>query len=220
MSSETTSTKKRAATSSSSTKDDMLNLTKSVNSLKKTQETFGKSVENMNQLLRDYFEDLELRIATKKRERQDLEEEYARLTKSAKIEIDQDLKAYGYDAAKKILSERKEVPICAEELKKLQEDLRVARSELKAAVDEAVKAANERSSRHLAHELKTRELEYSAKSANTDAALKQKDSEISVLQRTISDLRSEIEKQRALTEAVASASRPQYVPVASGSDRR
>lgn len=221
MSATTESKKRSSKAMSSSENDDMLNLTKAVISLKKTQETFMKSVDSMDQMLKNHFEDLDLRIKSKERECQELQEQVERAKKSAKIDIDQDVRAHGYEAAKRLLAERKEVPIVADELKKLQDDLRSARTELAKTVEEAVKAANDKAARHLGHELKTRELEYAAKSANTDAALKQKDSEINVLKTTIADLRSEIEKQRTLTSEVASSLRPQYVPSASSDrDRR
>lgn len=209
--------KRKSPDSSCADGNDLVPLIKAVIGLKKQQEGFGKSVDTLKETLDGYFENLELQIQSKQRERDDIEEETNRQLKSRRIAVDQDVKEHGYKAAQAILTEREEVSISSAELASLHKSIMESNQEMA----DAIKQEKKKAEKSVAMQLRNKELEFTAAQAEIQAALKQKDKEIEVLMRTIKDLKSDLEKQRMLTQAVAESSRPQYMPVPTQtSDRR
>jgi chromosome segregation ATPase len=194
---------------------DPIQLTKAINSLMKTQDTFGKNLDALSTLITDQLGDIELRLANKQKALDELKEEYDRQLKNRKIEVDQAIKVYGYEEALKILADRKEVPVDAADYQELKAEVETLKQEMKEAVDSAVKKERERAERELSRELKTQMLENDAKQAEASAQLSQKQKEVEVLEKQIKSLQSDLEKQRELTRSVAEAARPQapvYAP--------
>lgn len=186
--------------------------------LKKSHEAFMKSVESAHSLIDSQMEENVLKInhqkqelenleVSRKRRFQEIEEDTQRQRKARKIDLDQDIKAYGYQKALKILEERNEVPIEKDVLAQLRNDLSQARAETAAAVDKTAKQEREKAHKNMAHFEKTTRLEHEAALAQVKAQLEQKDQQIKVLDKTILDLKDELTSTRQLVKDVAQSQR-------------
>jgi len=198
---------------------DPIQLTKAINSLVKTQDTFGKNLEALTTLITDQLGDIELRLSNKQKALDELKEEYDRQLKNRKIEVDQAIKVYGYEEALKILAEKKEIPVDATDYQELKAEVDILKQEMKEAVDSAIKKERERAERELSRELKTQMLENDAKSAEASAQLSQKEKEVEVLEKQIKSLQQDLDKQRELTRSVAESARP-VAPIYAPSNQR
>lgn len=103
------------------------------------QEAFIKAVEDYRILEKESFQNLEITLTTKRRERDDLDTEYEQAKKNKKIAVDQEILEYSYQAALKILDQHHEkaVPITDYEalLKKCTDLEKKFETEIKAAVE-------------------------------------------------------------------------------------
>lgn len=198
--------------SSKQLQENSIQLTKAVKSLVKSFETHAKSFDSLQNTIKDIDEDLDLRIESKEKKMKELDEEYERNKKGLKIELDQEIKAYGYEKAVSLLADKKEIPVDVKTYELLKAELKELKETLEDQVKTAVNKVRGESKVQLSRELKTKDLEFNAKQAQIEAELKQKDREIDVLQGVIKDLKMDLDKQRDLTGQVAEASKPQYVP--------
>jgi len=206
----TKTVKSSSSSSSSSSGDDFLSITKAIASLKKGQEAFDSSVKTLTSTIENYFDDLELKIASKKREFESLDEEFKHTRNNLRIAVDMDIKEHGYNAALKLLAERGETPIPETVLNSMRSELKQMREDSQNSLRDALKQAQEKAEKSKAFALRAKELEFNAMQAETKASLSQKEKEVQVLINQINDLKGDLDKQRSLTQAVAESSRPQY----------
>jgi hypothetical protein len=218
MSTTTTApSKKRASSSSSSTpENDSLALTKSIINIKKQQESFEKSVNECKKLIEDHLEDLELKTTAKRKAMVELDEDYESKKKTKRIELDQEIRAYGYQEALKIIKEHKEVAISEADLAKLNKELQELKQNRATEMAEVLRQEKEKYEKEMKTFQTTSDLRHQTEVATQAATIKQLQNHIQVLEKQTQSLQQDIEKQRELTKNVAESSRPQYYPVSSG----
>ncbi len=195
-----------------------LAIVKATQGVTKGQSIFVAAVAKWTDTYEGLMLDLDTRIASKKRQFDDIDLQYEQSNKARKIEVDHDVKEYGYSAACDILERRGEVPISRAELDKLRANLAAAETqrvqEVK-AVAQHEKETAKRSHGYMERQLK---LQNDVQNAALVASNKQHEQHITVLKAQIQSQQSEIAKQRELTASVADASRPapqghpQYIP--------
>lgn len=197
---------RRKATSKTETTDSAIALTKAIQGITKAQDGFTKSVEQLNALVSDTFNDLELKLKTKQNELSQLEDKYVEEERSRKLEVDLNIKEHGYSVAQDILADRGEqaVPIVTyEELKRMYEELKQSHD---ADIENAVKREHDRNNALTSTLKKTLELQNVAEVAKVQAQLEAQVKQIQVLESTIERITHDLDEQRKLTKEVALAS--------------
>lgn len=191
---------------------------KAVTSLKKYQEYFVKGVETCRLLIESQIEENLLKINHQSsqidqleqsylKKTKDMEEDFQRQSKARRIDLEQELKSFGYGKAKDILAERDEIAIEVVKLNQLKAQLQEAQRDHKEELESAVRREKERAQRHLASFEKTTKLQQEAAVAKVQAQLEQKDEQIKVLERTIRDQKEEMVAARELVGRVADSQR-------------
>lgn len=197
-----------------------LNFTKAIQGVTKAQDSFGKNVEGLKELISGTFNELELKLNSKQKELNDLEEKFSHNERSRKLEVDLNIKEHGYEAALDILKERGEVAVpevTYEELKRMYSDLKASRD---SDIDSVVKREQERNNKHIAVIKQTLELQNKAEVAKIQAQLEAQVKQVEVLQSTIERLTKDLDEQRKLTKDVAMASSKQHVYIPNGNNSR
>lgn len=192
-----------------------INFTKAIQDITKAQETFGKNVETLNDVINNTFSEIELKLGAKQKELNDLEEKLANEERKRKLELDLSLKEYGYKSALEIISERGEVAVPSvsyNELQKMYDDLKQCKDN---DVKRAVKNEQDRNSEHIKILTQTLELKNQAEVAKVQAQLETQVNQIQLLEKTIERITNDLDEQRKLTKDVALASSkqvPMYIP--------
>lgn len=186
-----------------------LELSKAINTLVTKQDAFTKAYENLQNFSQETLKNLDLEIEAKNTELKELELDAENTKKNLKIETDQYIAEYRYEAAKKILEERNEMAIDVDEYEKLKDEVDTMKETHTREISEMKQSMSNRHRSEMERELKTRDLTHQAKEAEVNARVEQQTKEIEVLNRTIENLKMEIAAQRQLTAQVAEASRPQ-----------
>ena len=101
--------------------------TKAIDTITKSEESFKKSVAELQGLLSETFTDLEMKLKAKSDELKELEQRYLQQEKNSKIEVDLNVKEHGYQAALIILEQRDEMAV----LKTVYKDLNTSYEGLK-----------------------------------------------------------------------------------------
>jgi hypothetical protein len=195
----------RRSVAQTSSNNPTLALTKALQGVNKSEESFTKSVDKLKELLTDTFSDLETKLEAKQKELDDLKLRYEQEEKNRKIEVDQNIREYSYDAAKRILSARDEVAVRSEDYENLKEDYAELRAKKDQEVKDAVSAERKRNDQHNEAMKRTLELQKQAEVAKVEAQLETQIQHIDVLKSTIENLKSDLNEQRKLTKDVAQA---------------
>lgn len=214
--------RRSTSVASTSTNNVSLALTKALNGVRKAEDGFEKSVSKLSELLTETFSDFETRLEAKQKELSQLKLHYEQEEKNKKIEVDQNVRAYSYEAAKEILTERNEVAVREEDYKQLRDDYAELRSTKEQEIRDSVTAERKRNERHIEALKRTFELQKQAEVAQVQARLETQIQHIEVLKDTINNLKNDLEKQRELTKDVAQAASKQhsmYIPQHSSSSR-
>lgn len=204
--------------SSTVTSDEVVyQMTRAIHNISKQQESFKKAVDQWH----DIEKEIELRItATKKRmddqesmrnkEMQELEGEVERQRKRKRIDMEQDIREFGMDQVKKLLAERKQISIAADEYEQLKKEVEILRKQKDDAVAQAVHECLDKAKAELSSRTESLQLRHSAELAGVNARADQGKNQIKVLEDTIGALRNELDRQRELTREIAYAqsSRP------------
>jgi hypothetical protein len=210
MTSNTTSTSSRSKKTTSPDTSDNLALTKSILGIKKQQDSFEKSVTELKKIIEEQLGDLELKTNAKRKQMDELDEEFELRKKSRKIELDQDLKAYGYSEAIKLIQDKKEVTIALDDLNKLKSELDLHKRDHSQQLADVSKIEREKYERELQIFKTTSDLQHKTEVAKMTSQVQQLQDHIKVLDKQIQSLQQDVEKQRELTRDVANASKPQY----------
>lgn len=195
-----------ASGNSAESTSERLELAKAISNLSSKADGFIKAVESFQQFNADKLTQLDLDIASRKAELQDIRDRIAYDIKNGKIEVDQTLKEYKREGAVKILTELNEVVILEEKWTQLNEELKVLRAGYEGAVAEVRKEEASKKAEAIAQITKNHDLKNKADLAELVALNKQQEREITNLRATIQELRSDITAQRQLTREVAEAS--------------
>lgn len=194
-------------TASATRENPKIILSKALNVLVSKQDAFVKAVEMMDELKKEEIIKYDLEIEAKQEELSGLEEKYAHQLKNKQIETDQLFAEYSYDGAIKILKERQEIPIGAEEYKRMREELTHLRSDIDKRISDAISIEKADSKRAMSAAVANANLSHKADTAVLTATVEQQKKEIETLQRANGKLNEEIAAQRELTQAVAQAAR-------------
>ena len=127
--------------------------------------------------------------------------------KNKQIETDQLIAEYQYEGALKILKEREEVPISAEEYKRMREELTHLRTDIDKRISDALTSERVESKRGMQAAISNAQLSHKADTAVLTATVDQQKKEIETLQRANDKLNDDIAAQRELTKEVANAGR-------------
>jgi hypothetical protein len=198
---------RRAPAHKESSDDPRFLLTKAVQQMNQRQEAFLNGVEAFKSISND----LEMRFSSKRKQLEDLDEEYEQHQKTKKFELEQAIREEGYKHAIQILSERDEEPIAKTSLTKLKQDFELLQ---KQKSQEIAAAAESEKAKYIADKKQLEEmsrLKHEAENAKHVAELEQYKMHIKVLQEQIADLKKDADKQRDLTKSLAEASRPQMM---------
>ena len=184
-----------------------LELAKAINGITTKQDAFIKAVDSFKDLTKESLEELNLKIESKQTEFDQLEQKYNTILKQKKIETDQELQEYKYEAAKTILKERSETPIAAEELKSMKTELESLKKDRAEELAALVEQEKKRGADALKAALNNNNLTHKAEIAEMKATVDQQRKEIESLHKTVENMKEEIAAQRQLTKEVAQASR-------------
>jgi len=194
-----------ASAPQASTQTTALGLTKALQGVSKAQDGFSKSVSALETLLNETFNDLETRLQAKQRELDELQLRYEQEEKNRKIEVDQRVREHGYDAAKLILLDRKEVAVREADWRQLQDDYAQLRANKEKELRDAIAKEQERSKVQSDAWAETLRLQKQAEVAKVEAQLETQVQHIEVLKATIQALKVDLDEQRKLTKDVAQA---------------
>jgi hypothetical protein len=201
--------RRSASVAATSSNNVTLALTKALQGVTKAEDGFSKSVTKLSELLTDTFNDLETRLEAKQKDLDELKLRYEQEEKNKKIEVDQNVRAYAYEAAKKILTERKEVAVREEDYEQLREDYSELRATKEQEIRDSVSAERKRNDQHNEALKRTLELQKQAEVAQVEARLETQIQHIEVLKSTIENLKNDLQAQRELTKDVAQAASKQ-----------
>lgn len=200
--------KKRARTSSSSSTDGenpKFQLAQAINTIRKSQDTFKKSVDAWTTVNDEIFSNLELKLLTKQKDLEALELEFQNRKRQRKIDMEAELRENGYASVVKILEDRKEVAVPIEKwnaLNQAYEDLKATHNK---TLQEALAEERHRSEKDMKALKKQLDLEHATVAAQSNAKIEQQAQQLKVLESTIHSLKSDIEAQRILTKEIAQA---------------
>ena len=192
----------------SSDESERMRIEKAILALHKSREAFTQSTAKCDEMINEIFTDLDRKLEHKKRDLSEIEEEYTRKLKSRKLDVEHEIKAYRYEAAKTILNERDEVPVLKQTWNDLQNRVDNCMAEADQKIEAVKKEERKQADTKIEQFNRTTKLQQEAAVAKVTAQLEQKDQQIKVLQDTIQGLKKEVEAQRSLTKQVAEYSRP------------
>ncbi len=184
-----------------------LELAKSIHALTQKMDAFNKAQESLTAFTKDHLVEFDMQIEAKKEDLKRLTEEHEHSRKRGRTETDLFLQEYNYTGAKKILSERGEVPISSAELETMKANLTRLTQEREKDIDETIKREKQRNESAMSAALSMKDLKHAAETAQLTATKDQQVREITSLNQTIMNLKEEVAQQRKLTEAVANAGR-------------
>jgi len=182
-----------------------ITLTKTLNTLMAKQDAFAKSVEALKTFSDEALSNLILEIDVKQNELDELEKKLVVREKDGKICLDQKLREYGYKEASKIVTSRGEHIIHKEEYENLVSENKDLRDTLESKVQTIKEEQLALHKKQLSATITNLELKHKAETATLTAQTEQNNREIVHLNKTIENLRNEIEAQRLLTKEVAIA---------------
>lgn len=207
-----TTTRKRTATATATAADQTaenprLALAKAINSLSKQMEQFSKATDGLQAFTKDTLVDIDLQIQAKKEDLTRLTEDADHTKKRLKTDTDLFLQEYRYDGAKKILTDRNEIPVPVHDYEQMKATLTRLTAEREKDLEVALKSEKDRSAAAMNAAIQMNKLTHEAHTAKLTATTEQQLKEIESLKQTIANLKEEVGAQRKLTEAVAMAAR-------------
>jgi hypothetical protein len=196
-------------------KSERLQLATAISNITAKQDAFIKAVEAMEYFKGETLTELDLEIASKKIELDNLADDYKKQIKDGQIETDQYLAEHKYDGAVNILKEINEVPIKSSELQKMRDTLTTLSQERDQEITDLKKKERDRGDKAMHAALNNMTLKHKAEIAELTASVNQQKKEIITLEATIKNLQNELAEQRKLTKDVAEAGRQAPITVTS-----
>lgn len=188
---------------SGTTNDSRLELAKAMKALSTALDGSDKRLEALKALQAAMKEDFEIQIEQKKRQLEDLNEEYNHRQKTRHLQLEHEFKELGMAKVKEMLEAQKEMPILCGEYQELQAKIQ----NMPIAFEEEKRKICETLNRQHAKEIKDletrKDLESQAKMAEYAAAKTSHTAQVRLLEGTIASLREELKAQRELTGQVA-----------------
>lgn len=197
-------------------------LTKAINAVAKVQAAFNPAVEDCKKLVADTFQDLEQRVAHKRKEMDLLDEDYEMKKKSRKLQLEHELNAFGLEEATKLIEAQKKKVVAEDEYAKTLKEIAELRKDQEMTKAQILQAEKEKYSKELEIFKTTTLLEHKSALAEVNAKNEQHNEHIKVLKERIVAQQSEIDKQRELTKHVSATHatpQPYYPPPQNNSGR-
>lgn len=186
---------------------DTLAFAKAINNLTETQEEFKKALEILDSLKADTLRDIQLELKAKRDELDRLDKEFQIKKKDLEIQVEQELKEFGYEKALELIGENNEVAVEEDEYNSLVESVDTLKEELQAELTKKVQEAQAEGKKALNAAISTNNLVHKAEVATLTAQVEQLTKERKMYETTISNLQADITAQRELTRQVAEASK-------------
>lgn len=202
-------------------------LTKKMENASKAQQEFVESFSNLREFSGTSIRDIDIKIKKKDEEcynkydkmskdyalklynlRNDFDKKQYDLDKTFKLkrdEMNREFASDEYEKALDILDEKEEISVKKEELSKLKTDLATLTKNQEKREREIAEEVAGKWKKNLEHELKTKDLEFRATTADMKASIDNMRQHTETLNETIETLKDEIREQRKLTKSVADA---------------
>lgn len=180
-------------------------LANAIQAIAKAEVQFSKSVENLKEWSSDKLIELELTIVAKRKELDDIREEFDQKRKSGEIEINTELKAHGRSVAIKYLKEFSEEPINSDEKIRITNEITELKNKLETEISSIRDHHKRKSDARIVAASKQKDLEMEAKMATTTAQNEQLKQQLSNMFKQITKLEEQLESQRTLIKDVAQA---------------
>lgn len=179
-------------------------------SLSKSQVAFTKSVDDCKGLIENTFQDIDVQLSRKRKEIDELDQEFRQSKRAKTIDLEQEMKAFGREQALKILAENKEKAVTMAEWDKLQHELATLRQDQSAALAQVVNQERAKYEKELQLYKTTSDLKHTSEVATQNASIEQLRNHIDILEKQIKTLQGELANARELTRQVAESNRPVY----------
>lgn len=203
----TQAAKRRRTTAASKAEDSTrLQLSKNIASLVAGMEKFTEGVGQLAAFNEETIRDFDMQLDAKKVEFEELEHQFAVELKNKQIETDQTVKEYGYEAAKKTLADRGEVPVASAELEQLRAKVAAADEAQQQAVAGAVAKEKGDAKRGIEAAVNNCKLTHKAELAGLTAAVEQKEHEIKSLRGQMDDYKEQVVRLNETIKEVAASS--------------
>lgn len=209
-SSSSSSGKRGKAASAAAPSHDPDAIAKAMNGLSKSQVAFTKSVEDCKGLIENTFQDIDVQLSRKRKEIEELDQEFRQSKRAKTIDLEQEMKAFGREQALKILADNKEKAVSMAEWDKLQHELATLRQDQSAALAQVANQERAKYEKELQLYKTTSDLKHTSEVATQNASIEQLRNHIDILEKQIKTLQGELANARELTRQVAESSRPVY----------
>ncbi len=187
---------------------DSLVLTKALNGVLKSQDAFVNATAKWGAQCTEVLENIEMSIKSKKRKLDEVSTEFEQRYRSAEIDLDQQVRSDSYGAACKTLDARGETPIAKEALDTLRADLKNAKAFHVEDMKQTLHAEKQRNAKALVFMERTLKLEMAVQMAGLKANHQRLQDHVGVLESQLANARTDLDKQRELTQSVAESARP------------
>jgi chromosome segregation ATPase len=209
--SESKTAPKRTRTSAASVanaepKNDRLALASAISQIVNKGDAWVRAIDDFKELRQNLDQSLETDMQTKKRQREELDVEYEQCKRAKKIHMEQELSEFGYAAALKLLSERKEVAINEHELQQLRQRLSDLEKRGDTEVKKAVEEEKDRAKKTLAIETKTLQLQHDKEMAQLTSGQESLKQQLQSAKEEIQKAEERLNAQRDLCQKIAEAS--------------
>jgi hypothetical protein len=189
-----------------------MQLASAITSLTNRSEQFMQSVEAFKTLQKSLGDNFENQILSKKRELENLEEEYVRRTRQKRIEMEQEIQEFGLKAATDILTKRGDVAISTEELGNLRTKIASLEQEHATKLKEILTLEKETASKNLLIEKKTLQLEHEKAVASLTSQVESYQKQLTMATEELKKAEMRLEAERTLCQKIAeSSSQPAIV---------
>ena len=172
---------------SSEPKNERLALVSALSAIATKGDGWIKSIEDFKAVRQDILTNLENELQTLKRQREESQQEFEQNKRAKKIDLEQEVSEYGYQAALKILGARKETAVLSVELEQLKTRVRDLESQGDTQVRKTIEEERASAAKALTIEKKTLTLEHQKEIASLT-------SQVESLKQQLTSARAEIEK--------------------------
>ena len=195
--------KSKAAAGAQEPKNERLALAAAIASVAQKGDAWLKSMENFKTLRQDTLTHLETELQAFKRQREEAEQEFEQSKRSKRIGIEQELSEFGYQAALKILADRKEVAIGAVDLEQLRGRLRDLEQKGDADLKHAVEEERSSAQKALAFEKRTLQLQHEKEIASLTSQVEALNKQLISAKTEIDKAEARLDSQRELCRSIA-----------------
>lgn len=186
-------------------------LASALNTFSKSSESLIRFMDDFENLRKNILEQLQTELQVKRDELRKMEDDFERETRQRKIQMDDDVRAHGIDAVKRILDERKLVAVDKEGYELYKRSHEELKENYEADVAAAVsKKADDLEYKHKT-EIDTLRLRFSAEKAKLEAMNEQLEKANDDLRNEVAAAEKRLNDERSLIEKVANACKPQPV---------